>query len=277
MAKVGPEASYATTNDSVTLLKEETFAHAYTGAVTTLTFFTGPAPVEVLRERVAKVVAANPWLAGCLVRGKREKRMRLTFDPAGPLRDGIFTVASPGQYKVQGVSYEAIQKVVKGSPLEATGGSKAVNKDDVQMKVTVIPDGDQWALTVSISHTIADGYTYYQIYNMLSSSAEVKPLSAVRKESFSEDLPGAVGKAETKLYFLPSFMLNCAATMLFGGKVKSRCRLVDPAKVLRCPTRPRPPPPPPPSPPPPPPPRVTCPTRSGPPRPRPRGTATAPS
>ena len=85
MAKVGPEASYATTNDSVTLLKEETFAHAYTGAVTTLTFFTGPAPVEVLRERVAKVVAANPWLAGCLVRGKREKRMRLTFDPAGPL------------------------------------------------------------------------------------------------------------------------------------------------------------------------------------------------
>ena len=97
---------------------------AYCGAVTTVTFFTGPAPVEAVRERLALVVAANPWLAGRLVRGKGEKRMRLTFDPAGPLRDGLFAVASPGQYKLQGVSYAAIQKVIKGSPLEVLGGVK---------------------------------------------------------------------------------------------------------------------------------------------------------
>ena len=83
-----------------------------------------PAPVEAVRERLALVVAANPWLAGRLVRGKGEKRMRLTFDPAGPLRNGLFTVASPGQYKLQGVSYAAIQKVIKGSPLEVLGGVK---------------------------------------------------------------------------------------------------------------------------------------------------------
>ena len=49
-----------------------------------------------------------------------------------------------------------------------TTGVKAVNKDAVQMKVTIVPDkspsaGDQWALIVSISHTIADGYTYYEV------------------------------------------------------------------------------------------------------------------
>ena len=108
----------------VTLLKEEGSMMAYCGAVTTVTFFTGPAPVEAVRERLALVVAANPWLAGRLVRGKGEKRMRLTFDPAGPLRDGLFAVASPGQYKLQGVSYAAIQKVIKGSPLEVLGGVK---------------------------------------------------------------------------------------------------------------------------------------------------------
>jgi hypothetical protein len=113
---------------------------------------------------------------------------------------------------------------------------KAVNKDAVQMKVTIVPDkspsaGDQWALIVSISHTIADGYTYYEVYNMLSPSAELKALSPERKESFSADLPGAVGKAESKIYLTPGFMLNCAATMLFGGPVKSRCTFVDPAKV----------------------------------------------
>ena len=67
-------------------------------------------------------------------------------------------------------------------------GVKAVNKGDVQLKVTIVPgestgSGEQWALIVSISHTIADGYTYYQIYNMLSSSAEIKKLSPERKES----------------------------------------------------------------------------------------------
>ena len=50
----------------------------------------------------------------------------------------------------------------------ACTGVKAVNKDAVQMKVTIVPDkspsaGDQWALIVSISHTIADGYTYYEV------------------------------------------------------------------------------------------------------------------
>ena len=48
-----------------------------------------------------------------------------------------------------------------------TVGVKAVNKGDVQLKVTIVPgestgSGEQWALIVSISHTIADGYTYYQ-------------------------------------------------------------------------------------------------------------------
>ena len=49
-----------------------------------------------------------------------------------------------------------------------TTGVKAVNKGAVQMKVTIVPDkspsaGDQWALIVSISHTIADGYSYYEV------------------------------------------------------------------------------------------------------------------
>lgn len=230
VARVSPAASSVQAT-SVTLLKEEGSMMAYTGAVTTITFFSGPAPVEALRARLEAVVVANPWLSGNLARGKGEKRMSLVFDPSGPLRDGMFTVASPGQYKVHGVSYPAIHKVLQGSPLEVKGGVKAVNKDEVQLKVSVIPEGDGWALIVSISHTIADGFTYYQIYNMLSAEAEVKPLSAVRKESFSADLPGAIGKAESKLYFRVSFVLNCIGAMLFGGAVKSRCLLVDPAKV----------------------------------------------
>ena len=233
MSKVSPEEAGSVSPEagSVTLLKEECLIHSQIGAVTTFTFFKGPAPVQAIRERVTAVVAANPWLAGRLVKGKGEKRWRLTFDPAGTLRDGLFTVAEPGQYKVQGVSYAALQKVLKGSALEVKGGTRSVNKDVVQFNVTVIPDGDQWALTLSISHTIADGFTYYQIYNMLSSSAEIKSMSPVRKDSFTEGLAEAVGKTEANLYYSISFFANAVSTLLFGGKLKSRCRLVDPAKV----------------------------------------------
>ena len=89
MAKISPIDA-----NSVTLLQEETSLHSYTGAVTTITFFTGAAPVEALRERVAAVVTANPWLAGRLVRAKGEKRMRLIVEPAAV--DRLFTCANAG-------------------------------------------------------------------------------------------------------------------------------------------------------------------------------------
>ena len=226
MAKVAPGSG--PTEESVTLLKEEGSMMAYAGAVSTITFFTGSAPVDAIRERLAAVVAANPWLGGRLEKRKGEKLWRLTYDPAGPLRDGMFTV---GEHNVQGVSYAEIHKVLRKSKLEVKGGSAAVNKDDVQMKCTVVPDAGKWALILSISHTIADGFTYYAVYNQLSSTAEIKPLSTVRKDSFTTDLPGAVGKAETKVYWSMGFLLNVAGNMLFGGKVKTRCRLVEPSKV----------------------------------------------
>ena len=72
MAKVASAEAPA----EVTLLKEEGSMMAYCGAVTTITFFSGPAPVDAVRERVAAVVAANPWLGGRLVRGKKEEEVR---------------------------------------------------------------------------------------------------------------------------------------------------------------------------------------------------------
>ena len=70
MTKVIPAGE---TSD-VTLLKEEGSLMAYCGAVTTLTFFNGPAPAEAVRERVAAVVAANPCSPGasCGAKGRSE-------------------------------------------------------------------------------------------------------------------------------------------------------------------------------------------------------------
>ena len=114
---------------------------------------------------------------------------------------------------------------LKGSPLEVKAGAKVLNNDGVVMNVTVIPDGDtKWALTLSINHAIADGHTYYQIYNMLSASAEVKSLNATRKESFTADKTEAIGKAEVATSMSVAYGLNCLGSMLLGSAPKCRCR-----------------------------------------------------
>ena len=160
------------------------------------------------------------------------------FDPAGPLREGMVTVARPGEYsKVHGASYAAIQKVLKGSPLEVKGGSKAVNTDAAQMSVTVIPpdggdgDGDQWgARREHQPHRRGRVHLLPGLQHALRLRAGQAPEPRAQGE-LQLGPGGAVGEAESKLYYSTSFFLNCVGTMLFGGAVKSRCRLVDPSKV----------------------------------------------
>ena len=71
-------------------------------------------------------------------------------------------------------------------------------------RVTVAKkDGASWALIFSISHVMADGYTYYKALGMLSGAAgseseseQVVPLNPARHHEFVAKLKGAVGQKE---------------------------------------------------------------------------------
>ena len=59
-------------NEYIPLLDEENSVIYLNGpAPTTVTFFGGSPPIELLRGRLARVIRANPWLAGRLQRRKR--------------------------------------------------------------------------------------------------------------------------------------------------------------------------------------------------------------
>ena len=63
------------------------------------------------------------------------------------------------------------------------------------MKVTICArEGGGFCVLASMSHTIADGYTYYAILNMLSSDAELYPVVAERDDSLRDTIPEQVGK-----------------------------------------------------------------------------------
>ena len=65
-------------------------------------------------------------------------------------------------------------------------GLYCLNKNEVLFKVNIIKIGNnKFAIMVSISHILADGYTFYTIYNMLSMDSEPRALEAERFHDFS--------------------------------------------------------------------------------------------
>ena len=58
----------AAPEDGRILLSEWELANLHLPPVTTVTFYPGAAPVAALEERVAEILAKNPWLGGRLVK-----------------------------------------------------------------------------------------------------------------------------------------------------------------------------------------------------------------
>lgn len=106
-------------------------------------------------------------------------------------------------------------------------------------RVTVAKkDAASWALVFSISHVVADGYTYYKALGMLSAKEEITSLKPERRQSFVPELKAAVGPKEyaTVMGAAP-LMLNFLGTMMFGGKPRVRTFYVDSDKVKEAKTK----------------------------------------
>jgi len=92
-------------------------------------------------------------------------------------------------------------------------------------------DGERFALLVSLSHVIADGYTYYEILNLLSLQLPMKALNPIRKRDFPTALEAALGKAEYAFPGSAGYMCNALANMIFGATPKIRAHFIDKGKV----------------------------------------------
>jgi len=106
-----------------------------------------------------------------------------------------------------------------------------VNKGDLRVsKFTLAKVADGVALVVSITHSIADGHTYYKIMSMLS-TGDVEELSTTRKHDFISKSMEAIGKKEGSYLQSFSFMLCCIKSMLSGPRATLEARYIDQGKV----------------------------------------------
>jgi hypothetical protein len=218
--------------------------------ITTATFFKGKVPTEDLERRITELVQANPWLACRLKKevdpSDKKKKAAMVYD-AQPKREAIvadhfkeYSVAD-----VQGDKKKKLSTIDIGQPYqaicEAVGktagvhctGSKCLGKNEPQFLVTAVPsaDGERFALLVSISHVIADGYTYYEVLNLLSLNAPMKVLNPVRKSGFTESLKTTLGRKEYDFPMCAGYICNAIGNMMFGPKPKIHAHFIDKEKV----------------------------------------------
>lgn len=215
----------------VDLLENEVSAYMYIDGVTTVTFFDGPVPLEQLRDRLVQVVQASPWVAGRLV---KRKKVQMEFD-AAPDRERVLALLfhqSELDISPQ-LPFETMIQRVKKSEAHVTGGFALLKKGLPYARLTVAQSApDRWALIFSVSHVVADGYTYYKLLGQLSARAEPAPLHPERHHDFLPRLKEAVGRKAYDTYMgsVPLIM-NYMGNMLFGGKPRVRAFYVEAAKV----------------------------------------------
>lgn len=130
-------------------------------------------------------------------------------------------------------------------PVLVRNGAESLGRpDEPQFKVTLVPDarrpGERWALVVSLSHVLADGHTYYRVYNMLSESEPVVPLPVRRKPGATEAADRAMGGAAESGFLQrprPGLLLRLAASTLMGKIIGPPCAVavfsLDEAFVAR--------------------------------------------
>eukprot|EP00500_Bicosoecida_sp_ms1_P011866 CAMPEP_0203830648 /NCGR_PEP_ID=MMETSP0115-20131106/66466_1 /ASSEMBLY_ACC=CAM_ASM_000227 /TAXON_ID=33651 /ORGANISM="Bicosoecid sp, Strain ms1" /LENGTH=484 /DNA_ID=CAMNT_0050739709 /DNA_START=86 /DNA_END=1536 /DNA_ORIENTATION=- len=251
------------TGVEVVLLEEESKdGFLYVGAVTTVTLYSrlddageaagaeaaAAAPsrsaADSVRERLRLVLGANPWLTGHLERASKKERVRLVYDDVEPTDASVasvFEVAAEADLALgvplatsygDAETFRAVSAALIKSRANVPPGMKQLNKGAPVSRFTVVTDlvdapRFAFALVASVSHTVADGYTYYALMNMLSARAPVGTLRVARKEHYSADWARAVGADVHSMVFGTTFAMNYAGTMLFHGKPRVHLRLVD--------------------------------------------------
>jgi hypothetical protein len=215
-------------NDVTIKLTEWEIRNAILPPVTTLTLYDVKPDLEVLTKRVQLIIEKNPWVCSRVV---KEKGSAQTLNYAADIDAAKVAEDHISQSETSlslDLSYNELANAL--DPYLCIRSKEVVNKDGLLFKVTIIPvtkgsaslgtvlENDGYGLVVSMNHTIGDGHTYYQLYQMLSDGAEIEALNPVRREGFEEAKRAVTGDAEEKMQSSAGLVVNILGKY-FGAKL----------------------------------------------------------
>ncbi|KAH9183106.1 hypothetical protein AeNC1_014917 [Aphanomyces euteiches] len=191
----------------------------YVGPISTITFYSTTSAsshadtTAYLQEQVDAIVAANPWLAGRIKSGWFMSNLTLEF---GPNPSKIVVEEAQLPHLSRQLDYTEIVNMC--SPFDVVHGTTLVNSEYPMLRMTWITISEsQAALYFSLSHVVADGYTYYRLYGMLSGNTRIEALTASRILDFTSMAEKIVngGNDSTQLLTSLPFIVNMVGTMAF--------------------------------------------------------------
>lgn len=198
----------------VDFLPFELNSSVLTTSLTTITFFQGDYRTiqDALARRVEAILQANPFLGGWLAHKPGDEQFKLWYDPKGTSRaPNIYTCLEPGEVPLKrSTPYSQYNDLAGDFSVKVPIATKIINQNHPLWKVTLIPDCvehyERFALVVSISHLLGDGFTYYQLYHMLladpgssklsDSATVVQALNPIRHADYGDRLVNYLGKEE---------------------------------------------------------------------------------
>jgi len=172
-----------------------------------------------LESRVKDLCKANMWLSA---RSKEVESHGLcwVYDDS---TDGIFNVLSREESCIsRSTSLSELYKLCE--PYIVKSG-----KDEEEpFKITVIPskeEDDYYAVIVSMSHILGDGFTFYRIQNMLSADLPIVALQVERDHASAKKTHEEIVTDEGKFFegsaFLCWLIAGYIYKWLFGVKIES--------------------------------------------------------
>lgn len=233
-------------------------ANLHLPPVTTVTLYSGTAPIQFLRHRIALILEKNPWLTSRIVkRSTTDGVVAMAYDEAieaGQQVDEHFKAYEPGEVGLTlNMQYAVLVECLL--PLQCARSKPATDANEPLFKVAVVPleaSTDSagpapmeskvtlpgFALIVSMNHTMGDGHTYYRLYGMLDANQEVEALDPVRVSGFEEAKTAVIGENESAMFSSAGYGLGIMGTYLLG-KLTGRepqnvcVHAVDPAWVAQ--------------------------------------------
>jgi len=164
-------------------------------ATSTVTFFFGSAATveHLFLQRVADIVAANPWLTSVLEHDP-ESGVMAAYYIAGTASTSCFSVRHDIKLS-RSDSYATIVGHLSSALCKTS--NESVGTGAPLWQVCLIPDATEpesrFALVVSANHSLLDGHGFYKLYNMLSTGTAVEALSPERKQQLPDAMLCAVG------------------------------------------------------------------------------------
>lgn len=211
--------------------------------ITTITIFRGDpsSACQLLQTRFVELLQHNPWLAGSLVTSDGVLGLQYESVPSlgdigrlfNPTHRGGKPASPPALSSVMDMGQ--LCRAVSNSTAVVLPGTSCVDNLEPLVALSVIPDQhrpvDTFAVVFSLSHAIADGFTYYMLLSMLSNTGSMVRMSPTRKCKIDVESIIAIGEEERDLNFSKAAICNTVCRMLCGSKPTIGTYYVHPDRI----------------------------------------------